>query len=213
MALPDELLNEGEELVLYRHPHWSFMMSGFVMVLTSVIVAVFLGIVLPAPLNLLGLLIVIFALVGAAGRYLTWRSVEFAITTDRILVRRGVLTKHGMEIPLDRIMNISYRRSLYERLLGIGDLIVESAGETGHQEFTDVTDPSYVQNVIQRQTELYAVGRSGSVRTTDAPGDEGDGDARSSIPEQIEKLAELRDKGILSDAEFQEKKQMFLDRM
>lgn len=211
MPFPAHMLNEGEEVVLYRHPHWTFIASGFVLLGVAVAVAAVISILLPE-FFWVGLIIVLFGLLGAGGRYLRWRTTEFVVSTDRIIVRQGVLAKYAIEIPLDKVMNISYRQSLYERLLGTGDLVVESAGENGQQAFTDVSNPSYVQNVIYRQGELYEAGRSGAIRSK-AP-DDGDGeDPGMSIPEQIEKLATLRDKGILSDDEFQEKKQTLLDRM
>lgn len=154
----------------------------------------------------IGLLCLFIALLGSTGRYLHWRCTDFVVTTDRIAIRQGVLSKHGIEIPLDRVMNISYHQALWERILGTGDLVVESAGESGHQFFSDVANPSGVQNLIYRQAEAYQDRNASHGLAASMP-------VPDSIPEQIEKLAELRRRGILSESEFRSKKQELLDRM
>ena len=99
--------------------------------------------------------------------------------------------------------DISFHQSLFERLLGAGDLVIESAGERGQQPFTDIPRPARVQNEIYRQIEL-AQSRSA---------DRMSGRRELSVPEQLEKLDELRQRGVISQAEFDAKKAQLLDRM
>ena len=54
----------------------------------------------------------------------------------------------GIEIPLGRVNNVLFNQSLLERLIGAGDLLIESGGESGQQTFTDVRNPDRVQNSI-----------------------------------------------------------------
>ena len=111
-------------------------------------------------------------------------------------------------------MNISYSQKLWERMLGTGDLVIESAGENGHQPFTDVRDPVGVQNILYRQMEIASDGTQSRNDGMSNPQmhHEGDGSGES-IPDQISKLGELRDKGVLTDQEFEQKKRQLLDRM
>jgi uncharacterized membrane protein YdbT with pleckstrin-like domain len=173
-----------------------------------------------------GLFVILFALLGSVGRFLRWRTTEFLVTTERLIARSGIIGKSAIEIPLDRIMNISYHQKIWERVLGTGDLVVESAGEHGHQVFNDVAKPSYVQNVIYKQAEIYEARRShggsgmgdlkreGSSEDAAANGNaKPSDDHRLSIIEQIEKLASMRDRGILSDGEFEKKKKDLLERL
>ena len=110
-------------------------------------------------------------------------------------------------------MNVNTRQSIFERIVGAGDLVIESAGEMGRQRFSNVKHPVAVQNEIYRQIEANEnrkydrVGHS--VAANNAEGDERD----SSIPSQIRELDELRRQGLLTDAEFAAKKQQLLDRM
>ena len=136
-------------------------------------------------------------------RYARWATTNFVVTTDRLVFRSGVLAKRGKEIPLERLNDISFNQSIFERLIGAGDLLIESAGERGQESFSDIPKPSRVQNEIYRQIEL-AQGRTA---------DRMAGRRELSVPEQLEKLDELRQRGIITPAEFDVKKQQLLDRM
>ena len=77
----------------------------------------------------------VIALVAAAcwlvGRFIRWRSTYFVITNDRVIYRSGVFRKSGMQIPLERVNNVNFEQSLLERVVGAGDLLIESGGMDG----------------------------------------------------------------------------------
>jgi membrane protein YdbS with pleckstrin-like domain len=211
VAFPSKLLNEGEEVVLDLRPHWWFFAGPAVTVLALTILAI-----AARNLNDVIRLAVVAALVASllwlAVRAARWSTTNFVVTTDRLVFRSGVLGKSGMEIPLNRVNTIFFNQSLLERLLGCGDLVIESAGERGQEHFTDIRKPSLVQNVIYRQIEENENRKLDRRAGPSAPG--GGGPAHPpSIPEQIEKLDELRRRGVLTDAEFQAKKAELLGRM
>ena len=205
MGYPRELLNDDEQIVLERHPHWSYMFGPISMLFCSLIVFVVI-LAIGARFYWIGLIIIALALLAGVGRYLRWQTTEFVLTSSRIIVRTGILSKAGLEIPLGRVMNISYHQAVWERILGTGDLIVESAGEDGHQLFTDVAKPALVQNLIYKLHE-----RDDNGSPSDGLGMGGKLKQQLSVPEQLEKLAHLRDTGVLSDEEFQRTKQQILD--
>src|SRR5262245_28126756 len=66
-------------------------------------------------------------LAAVAGRVLRWATTHFVLTTDRLIFRSGVVAKFGREIPLERINDVTFSQSLFERLVGVGDLLLESA--------------------------------------------------------------------------------------
>jgi len=209
VAFPSKLLNDNEEVVLDLRPHWIYMVQPVL----AVVGAIILGVVIldldisftkiPAAVVVLG------CLVWFGIRYLKWSSTNFVVTTDRVIHRVGVISKHGIEIPLDRINTVFFHQSVFERLIGAGDLGIESAGERGSETFEDVRKPAIVQNEIYRQMEADANQRYGGGRHA-APTQP---DPGSSIPEQIEKLDELRRKGVISEQEFAAKKADLLNRM
>lgn len=201
MGYPKELLNENESVLVDRIPHWSFMAGSGTMMVLAFLATIAIA-VLQLNLVWIGFICIVVVAFGSLGRFLRWRTTNFVLTTDRLVVRTGIVSKSGLEIPLERITNISYHQTLAERVLRVGDLVVESAGVTGQQRFTDVAKPQELQNLIYRQADLDR-------EHSDATG----GNHGGSIPEQIEKLGELRDRGLISNAEFQEKKNNLLNKM
>lgn len=208
MPFSTKLLNEGEDIVLDLHSHWVyFIKSGLLLVLTLA-----LGIWMlvnrweGAPLGIAGVLVLV-SLGWAGVTYLEWVTTNFVITTDRLIYRHGVLSKHGIEIPLDRVNTVFFSQSIIERLVGSGDLVIESAGEMGRQNFSNVRKPSAVQNEIYKQVEANENRKFDRVHRSAPPA------APESIPDQIARLDQLRQQGALTQAEFDAKKQELLGRM
>ncbi|MGH9300572.1 MAG: PH domain-containing protein, partial [Acidimicrobiales bacterium] len=131
-----------------------------------------------------------------AARYARWTTTRFMVTTDRVVSRTGALSRRGREIPLERINDIAFSQSLVERLLGTGSLILESGGERGQQTFADIARPGQVQNEIYTQIERVRLVQGGRQA----------GGQPLSVVEQLEKLDELRNRGVLTDAEFEAQK-------
>ncbi|MDP1821405.1 MAG: PH domain-containing protein [Acidimicrobiales bacterium] len=208
MAFSRKLLNDDEDIVLDLHPHWFFFVQPLAGLLASIVLGAY---VLtrgdpPAAVELVAAVVVLVSLVWFGLTYARWATTNFVVTTDRLIYRHGVLAKHGIEIPLERVNTVFFSQSIFERMLGSGDLIIESAGEMGRQAFSNVRKPSAVQNEIHRQME------DNENRKFDRVGQAGDR-AERSIPDQIEQLDDLRRRGVLTDAEFQAKKADLLDRM
>ncbi len=212
MPFPPSLLTDDEELILDLRPHWWYL-TPVTAALAAAVVLWLSGLVAgwPGPVTAaLGLLVL-----GVAGWWLVvfvrWNTTNFVVTNERVISRRGVVAKTGIEIPLDRINTVFFDQSLFERLIGAGDLGIESAGEGGRQTFTDIRRPNLVQNEIYRQKELLEERRL--LRLGEAAASAHHGTAAASIPEQIRQLDELRRQGVLSDEEFEAKKRDLLDRM
>ena len=80
--------------------------------------------------------------------FLRWRTTLFVITTRRVVVRTGVLSRQGRDVPLSRINDVTFSHDLVERLLGCGTLVVESAGERGQVTLTEVPRVETVQRTL-----------------------------------------------------------------
>ena len=204
MAFPRKLLNDGEDVVLDLHPHWWFFIRPSLAFVAAVVVAIAVG----PRVNVAAIRIALLAAMAATAvwwllRYWKWTTTHFVITTDRLVFRSGVLAKSGREIPLDRLNDISFHQGLFERMIGAGDLMIESAGERGQEQFTEIAHPARVQKVIYAEVE----------RVKDRDADRIAGRGQLSIPEQIDKLDELRQRGVLTQAEFDAKKSQLLDRL
>ena len=204
VPFPSKLLNDHEEVVIDLRPHWSRLFLPVLAVVVTVVGAVVVNASIDNTAALYVVLVLAaVALVWFVGRYLKWTTTNFVVTTDRLVYRSGVLAKHGKEIPLERVNDISFHQTVFGRVIGCGDLIIESGGERGQQLFSNIPKPSLVQNEIYRQLES----------NKDRDADRATGHRELSMPEQLEKLDELRQRGVISQAEFDTKKAQLLDRM
>ena len=207
MPISRKLLNEGEDVVVDLHPHWWFFFQPAAALVAAVMVGVWalswdgLGPLKAVVGALLVAVVIWFGLVWAR-----WTTTHFVITTDRLIFRHGVLAKKGIEIPLERVNTVFFSQSIFERMVGSGDLVVESGGEQGRQAFSNVRKPSAVQNEIYRQMEANENRKFDRIGTR--PNDDG-----VSIPAQIAQLDDLRVRGVLTQAEFDAKKADLLRRM
>jgi uncharacterized membrane protein YdbT with pleckstrin-like domain len=143
VAYPDGLLVEGEQVVVHRHPHWRMLVVPVLVLLLVVGGTSFLAALVSAQSwavwAWLGLAAAGLALIGRFTVFpvVRQRTTHFVVTNRRVLVREGVLTRHGMDIPLRRISSVQFRNSLLERMLGSGTLVIESDSDES-LEFDDV---------------------------------------------------------------------------
>src|SRR5664279_1946806 len=114
MPFPRRLLNEGEEVTLDLRPHWWFFANH---ILTGVPLLVALLIIQAETHGdarrvlywIWGVVALVWA--GWLGlQYLSWNFTHFVVTSDRVILRTGVLSKHGVEIPLERVSNINFHQ-------------------------------------------------------------------------------------------------------
>ncbi len=204
MPFPRRLLNEGEEVVVDVRPHWVVMTGPSLALAASVAAAVFVSARTANDVLLLAVLVtVLVVLAWFLYRLARWATTNLVVTSDRLIVRSGIVRKRGREIPLERIDHITVTRSILDRLLASGDLVVESAGERGEESFPECPRPTRVQNEIYVQMEA----------ARDRELERQAGRRPLSPFEQLEKLHELWQRGVITQAEFDVKKAKLLDQL
>ncbi|MEY4175302.1 MAG: hypothetical protein RI900_2467 [Actinomycetota bacterium] len=208
MPYPKRNLNADETIALDMHPHWWYFAEPAFTVLGVVIIAVFVkvrfnsGNALDKFLGLAAIAALVVSAAWLVSRYLKWISTNFVITSQRLIFRQGIIAKHGIEIPLERVNNVNFSQGILERMLGAGDLLIESGGEDGQQRFTDIRHPDQVQNLIHSQMESVARRRAGYSGPAAAAG--------PSVAEQLERLEGLLHRGTISQSEFDAEKRRLL---
>jgi uncharacterized membrane protein YdbT with pleckstrin-like domain len=205
MPYPKKNLNPNETIALDMHPHWWYFSEPAAALVASIVLAI---VVLTRDVSgntekilnfvVLGLLIV--SALWLIGRYLKWITTNFAITSHRLIFRQGVIAKSGIEIPLERVNNVNFSQSVFERILGAGDLLIESGGEDGQSRFTDIRHPDRVQNLIHSQVEALQERRLGMSR----------GSSSGDVTAQLERLEGMLQRGTLTQAEFDAQKSKLL---
>ena len=207
MPYPKKNLNANESIALDMHPHWwYFAEPAFALVVSIVIGIVVLtqtdsGSSARKAGGWIALILLVVTAFWLLGRYLKWVTTNFVITSQRLIFRQGVFAKSGIEIPLDRVNNVNFNQTVFERILGAGDLLIESASEDGQQRFTDIRHPDKVQNLVHAQMEVLAQ-RRGGYASASASGTPGAGD----VTAQLERLEGLLQRGTISQEEFDAQK-------
>jgi len=197
MKYPDSLLSGGEEVLRAFRPHWK---SLVIPAIWTVLVIMGLALVPRLPdeawLRLGVIAILLLGLyVVAVVPTMRWWFTQFVLTNERLILRKGVIARSGVEIPLEVINDVIFSQTVFERMLGFGDLLIESAGEMGQSRFSNIPRPS------EFQAELYRVreDRTRELSSGEPPSD------------TLATLARLHADGVLTDEEFAAKKAKLLD--
>ncbi|HXW80447.1 MAG TPA: PH domain-containing protein [Acidimicrobiales bacterium] len=238
MGYPRKLLNPGEQVAVDVGPHWKYMARPALAVIVALALAVeALGADTDRweELALAGVLVLCLLWLGV--RYLKWVTTSFTVTNERLILRRGVLKRAWREILLDRLTDISCRQSLGDRLLGCGDILLESPGRDSQEVFPDLPHPLRIQKEIYRLVNarrLTAPGGAGGQPTDAKEAGAGGGASATAFPpttafspadaatravaeatvaEQLSQLNDLRRRGVISRREYAAKKAELLARM
>ena len=177
MALSPKLLGADEHVVLHTRTHAKALILP-ALALMAVAAAVGVGIALipenARPVGQLAIAAVGLVLVfwWSLIPYLRWRTTTYTVTNRRLITRRGILNKIGKDMPLMRINDVSYERTLLDRILGCGTLYVQTAAEGGTIELDDVPD---VERVHLEMTELLFGAATPDRRPLTSPDTETDG--------------------------------------
>ena len=207
--MAEAFLTDGEDVRMSFRAHWKSGLMGMFLAVVLGGLGLWLGWwALDGFLwgGLLGLLIGAgIAIVASIGGITEWLTTRYWVTNERLIVRTGFLTKTGQEIPVDAINSVTVRQGPFERMLGYGDMTVESAAQGCLLVFLNVPDPVTVQKTIYDAREDRTMHLSGA--TGRAGGDAASSRGRYS---DLADLAKLRDEGVISDAEFEAEKAKLL---
>jgi uncharacterized membrane protein YdbT with pleckstrin-like domain len=155
-------LSPGERVIFQGHPSWraivGFYLKGIlVAALTGVIFKLFdagAGTVFLVVLVIVGVTV----LVGFFKRV----STTYTITDRRLNIRRGIVSREVQETRLERVQNVNYQQSIYQRLMQIGDVDFDTAaGDDYNFVFAGVADPDQVVHRVDQATGTGAAGTHG----------------------------------------------------
>jgi uncharacterized membrane protein YdbT with pleckstrin-like domain len=159
MPYPKRLLAEDEEIVLDLHPHWKQLVVPLLLIPVVCGVASYVAFILPddaartALRWAIAVVTVLIVLRFSLWPYLKWQTTHYVLTTRRVVIRQGVFGRSGRDIPLTRVNDVSFRHSLFERVLRCGTLTIESAGEHGQVVLPEVPQVEMVQREVYKRVE------------------------------------------------------------
>jgi membrane protein YdbS with pleckstrin-like domain len=156
---PEKLLADDERVVKHLHPHWITLVPALLWFMV-ICAAAGAGIAfLPqgsarSPL-LIAIIVAGLALLSwlSIAPWIRWRADHYVFTTRRVLIRRGILRHTGRDIALQRISDVAFSQTLWDRIVQAGTLTIESAGEHGQETLVNVPRSAEVQQMLNRLIE------------------------------------------------------------
>jgi uncharacterized membrane protein YdbT with pleckstrin-like domain len=160
VGFPESVLTKDEHVEIHLHPHWKAMVRPvfFLVVIVAALAAAGVFLAGKGTTQNVGFLVV--AAVGlvlfvwlTVWPWLKWRTTHYVFTNERVIMREGVFSREGRDIPLNRVNDVSFQHSFFERLLGAGTLTIESAGERGQVVLTDIPRVEKIQSQLYELVE------------------------------------------------------------
>ena len=223
----ETLMADGENILYRGRQHWAALVpelfwDGVATVLGILVVAL----IEVAGMHMTSLLIAALAPIAVVGlgivsmvvAHKSWQTREYLVTNDRVLGVRGLLGKKTLDVSLDKITNVELVQSRMARLfkLGYGDIDIRTAHEGSVAVYSGLTDVvEFKKALLNARNELWVEAPGSTV--ADVAAAPIDSTAMAKTPDEImsalARLADLRDRGAVTAAEFEAKKTEMLSRL
>lgn len=155
-------LSPGEQVIFQGHPSWRALLGFYLKgILVAAIVGVLVKLFGGGSAGVFLVVLVLIAgtvLIGFVRRMAT----TYTITSRRLNIRRGVLSREIQETRLERVQNVNYRQTVYQRVMRIGDVDFDTAASDDYDfVFVGVADPGEVVHRVDQATGAEAAGSHG----------------------------------------------------
>jgi uncharacterized membrane protein YdbT with pleckstrin-like domain len=202
------MLGDKEKIILVDRQHWIVLAQAILLetiLLIAILAAVALGLFLLAnPLFLIGLVILIIPIISMLRDIMKWNNHKYVVTNRRLIQIFGVFNKNVTDSSLEKVNDVKMDQSFFGRIFGYGDIEILTASELGVNRFTMIGNPvRFKTAMLNAKVQL----ESGAVDRAPVQPKQPD------IPTMIAQLAALREKGIVTEEEFQKKKADLLSRL
>ena len=202
----EDLLGENERIVLETHQHWFVLFNKIFLELVLIVIIIggtlFAYTALASSAALAGFALVLVPVIGMLRDIMVWRNNAYIVTNRRVIQISGVLSKAVVDSSLEKVNDVKMSQSFWGRMFGFGDIEILTASELGVNLFHEIANPVDFKTAMLNAKEKLGFEELGAAVH-----------AVEDIPTMIEKLDGLRRRGILSEAEFQQKKAELLAKM
>ncbi|WP_374970797.1 PH domain-containing protein [Terrabacter sp. BE26] len=178
MGFPENVLARGERVERDLHPHWLTVVVPTILGLVLAAACVWIAVVTPDDETgnriqwVAVAVLLVIAVPAVVVPYLRWRTTHYVVTSHRVMVRRGILTKVGKDITLSKITDVSFQQTVLDRLIGSGSLHIESAGDSADEDLSSIPHSNDVQQLVNRLIDEDDLRRRGHGRELAVDDDE-----------------------------------------
>ena len=203
----ETMLGENEHILLRARKHWSVLFGNIVLEIVLIIALIVAAIVLlplvAFPVAPLGFILVLVPLFGMVRDCLVWYNCQYIVTNRRVIQTSGVFSKDVVDSSLEKVNDVKLSQSFWGRLFDYGDIEILTASEVGANVFRSIGEPIKFKTAMLNAKERMGFDHELGMESQSAP----------DIPSLIARLDDLRQKGIISEGEFQQKKAELLAKM
>jgi len=197
-------LKKDEKIILETKPHWFTLVGPFIITLIATIIGLAVG--------QFGILVALF-FIG----YFIYKVVErnnnlWAVTNLRVIDEYGVFSNNSKESPLEKINNVAYSQSFWGKMFGYGNVQIQTAAEIGSTTYVAVENPKELKDTITHMQEEYKQHQITKQATELAKAIAiGQQNNTTDVSSELEKLHNLKEKGILTEEEYNNRKTKILN--
>ncbi len=211
MGYVERMLGAHEKVTLITHQHWMMLVPSLLvnLVLAVIIVVVAAVVVMftKMPLAWLVVLLVVLPAARFIYHFMLWDNREYVITNRRVIQVSGVVNKNVFDSSLEKVNDVKMTQSLFGRMFDYGDVEIMTAAEEGENLFRRIAHPVKFKTAMLNQKEALGLDELvGGARAAAGP-------AQPDVPTLIAGLDQLRKQGLITEAEFEQKKQELLARI
>ena len=191
-------LKKDEKLLIIIRQHWIKLALPFlVWLLIAIIMLFWLH-------NGIALLVILIMALYPAIEYINWKYNLWAVTNMRVVDESGFFTRYSKESPLDKINNVEYDQPILGRILGYGNVDIQTAAEMGETKYTLIHHPKLLKDTITHAQEEYKKIQitSQATQLAQAIAKTSMVPSQQMIADELHKLFDLLQKGAITQEEY-----------
>ena len=153
----------GEQIIFQGHPSWRAILAFYLKgIAIGIILAVIAKLVGASSALVFGIVLVALGLAVLIG-FIKRMATTYTITNRRLNIKRGIFARDIQETRLERVQNVNYSQSVFQRMLKVGDVDFDTAASDNENEFVfnGVADPQSVVTQVDKATSAGAAGGHG----------------------------------------------------
>lgn len=206
MAYIDELLGQGERVLVVERRDPLFLLGRIILFILAAAILIGLGAWLGISYSEFAWLIAVLAIVPIAialYKYLAWMREQYVVTNYRIVQVEGIINKRILDSSLEKVNDILLTQSAFGRIFNYGTLEILTGSEIGVNRLDALNDPFRFKRAILDARNQHVLGASESQSTRF-------NDVQEDKVQLLTALNQLRDAGMLTEAEYRAKRDQLL---
>ncbi len=215
-----KLLGDGEQVLYVDRQHWLVLLRNIfvegvaiaaVLVITVGVMTLFSG----QSWNnwfLLLLILLIWPVASLLLDFFQYYNRKYVVTNWRVIQLSGVINKDVIDSSLEKVNDIELTQSFFGRIFQFGTVEILTASEIGVNKFQTIRNPVKFKNVIVNAKEQLGHDEDRPAYAPAAAGAKA-APAAADIPSMIDRLDDLRKRGVLTEEEFQRSKEQLLQKL